>query len=246
MRKTYVYGGVLAGGIGSRMSGAGKPKQFLEVGGVPVLVRTVRRFLELDELAGVVLAMHPDWRDYSLDLLRTSGIDVSRVEIVSGGPSRFESLVNLANGCASAAARRGLAGRLLMISHDCARPFVSADILRRNVAALLDGGCDMATTSIPTIDTVLLSSDGQKGDCVPERSTVFLDQGPQTVDVEHFLGLVDSLSADERAHYMEAGRLYMEKGFNVRIVAGDRGNFKLTTPFDLVLAERLLADGLVK
>ena len=241
----HTYGGILAGGIGSRMSGAGKPKQFLDVGGVPVLVRAVRRFLELDDLAGVVLAMHPDWRDHSLGVLRTHGIDVSRVEIVSGGPSRFESLVNLANGCSASAARRGAEGRVLMISHDCARPFVSVDILRRNVAALLDGGCDMATTSIPTIDTVLLSSDGNRGDCVPERSTVFLDQGPQTVDVAHFLGLVERLSREERERYIEAGRLYMEKGFNVRIVAGDRGNFKLTTPFDMVLAERLLAEGLI-
>ena len=58
------YGGILAGGIGSRMATKdGLPKQFLEIGGVPVIVRTVRRFLECSGLDGIVIAMHRDWRE---------------------------------------------------------------------------------------------------------------------------------------------------------------------------------------
>jgi 2-C-methyl-D-erythritol 4-phosphate cytidylyltransferase len=240
-----VYGGILAGGIGSRMSQSGVPKQFMDVGGVPVFVRTLRRFLEMEELAGIVVAMHADWCDYAREILDRHKLDMSRIDMVDGGSTRFESLVNLAIGCRESAGRVGYSGRVLMINHDCARPFVSMEILKRNVSMMKEGGVDMVTTSIPTIDTVLLSRNGSVGDCVPERSTVFLDQGPQTVDVGHFLDLVDALSETERGRYMEAGRLYMEKGFKVGIAPGNRYNFKLTTPFDMAVAEKLLSDKVI-
>lgn len=240
-----VFGGILAGGVGSRMSQGGLPKQFMEVGGVPVIVRTLRRFLALDVLDGLVVAMHAQWREYAEKMFNRYEINMSRVSMVDGGATRFESLICLANGCLSDARKKGFTDRVLMINHDCARPFVSLDILNNNVRALTDLGFDMVTTSIPTIDTVLLSSDGMIGDSVPDRPTVFLDQGPQTVDVEHFLELVGTLTEEERERYMEAGKLYMEKGFKVGIVAGDRYNFKLTTPFDLAVAERLLSDGVI-
>lgn len=239
-----VFGGILAGGTGTRMGAAnGLPKQFLDVAGVPVIVRTLRRFFEVEDLDGIVIAMHPSWQDYTTDLLAKNRVDVSRVTIVDGGATRFESLVNLARACLRLAESGGVRGDVLMINHDCARPFVSAEILRNNIAAVEE--YDMATTSIPTIDTVLLSKDGKVSDCVPDRSTVFLDQGPQTVRVRHFLSLAEGLTDEERAKYMEAGRLYIDKGFKVAIVPGSRNNFKLTTPFDLKLAESLIKEGVL-
>ena len=71
------------------------------------------------------------------------------------------------------------------------------------------------------------------------RSTVFLDQGPQTIKVRHFMQLVDTLTDEEKEKYMEAGRLYIDKGYRVGIVEGERENFKLTTKFDLLLAEMM-------
>lgn len=236
-----VFGGILAGGIGARMAAAnGLPKQFLKVGGVPVLIRTLKRFFELEELDGLVLAMHPSWKDYTTSLLAEYGLEAGRVTIIDGGATRFDSLVNLARACERLSEGDPDA---LLINHDCARPFVSTEILRANIAALAN--YDMTTTSIPTIDTVLLSADGKCSDSVPERSTVFLDQGPQTINVKHFLELVSSLSEEERLRYMEAGRLYLEKGYRVGIVEGSRNNFKLTTPFDLSFAEALLERGII-
>lgn len=240
-----VFGGILAGGVGTRMGAAGGlPKQFLEVGGVPVVVRTLRRFQEVEEIGHTIIAMHPSWAEYTTDLLAKNGVDVGRVSIVNGGETRFDSLVALAEASVRMAEEGGDAGEVLLVNHDCARPFVTAEILRANIAAAQE--YDMATTSIPTIDTVLLSQDGKVSDCVPQRSTVFLDQGPQTIRVRHFLGLVAGLAAKEKAKYMEAGRLYIDKGYRVGIVRGDRGNFKLTTPFDLRLAEALLKEGTVR
>ena len=235
-----VIGGILAGGLGTRMSNGGLPKQFLKVGGKPVIIRTLERFLNHSKIDHVVIAMNESWMDYCSDMLCEYGLDMDRVSIVTGGGTRFESLLCLANECLEIANNIDESEEVIMINHDCARPFVSDRILSDNIDMVKE--YDMVTTSVPTIDTVLISKDGKVSDCVPDRPTIFLDQGPQTINVKHFLKLVDTLSAEEKEIYMEAGRLYIDKGFRVGIVQGERENFKLTTQFDLKLAEMLLAE----
>lgn len=230
-----VIGGILAGGLGTRMAGGGLPKQFLKVGGKPVIIRTLERFLSNEHIDRVVIAMNESWISFCEDMVREYGLESDNVRIIQGGETRFGSLLCLAEECLRLA---GDEDEILMVNHDCARPFVSDRILSDNVAMVRE--YDMVTTSVPTIDTVLLSKDGKVSDCVPDRPTVFLDQGPQTVNVRHFLSLVDTLTPEEQEKYMEAGRLYIEKGYRVGIVPGERENFKLTTPFDLALAEMLL------
>lgn len=232
-----VIGGILAGGLGTRMATGGLPKQFLKVAGKPVIIHTLERFLENKNIGYIVIAMNESWIDYCNDMLREYGLDSKRVRIIQGGDSRFESLLCLARECLNIAAEKKHDGEITMINHDCARPFVSDRILNDNITMVNE--YDMVTTSVPTIDTVLLSSDGKISDCVPERSTVFLDQGPQTIKVRHFMQLVDTLTDKEKEKYMEAGRLYIDKGYRVGIVEGERENFKLTTKFDLTLAEML-------
>ncbi|MBQ1251476.1 MAG: D-ribitol-5-phosphate cytidylyltransferase [Firmicutes bacterium] len=234
-----VIGGILAGGLGTRMSNGGLPKQFLKVGGIPVIIRTLQRFLSCEKIEFIVIAMNESWMEYCRDMMREYDVDLNRVRIITGGNTRFESLLCLAKECMNVAQEKG-EDEVIMINHDCARPFVSKRILNENIDRLQE--YDMITTSIPTIDTVLVSKDGKVSDCVPDRPTIFLDQGPQTIDVKHFLKLVEGLTEEEREKYIEAGRLYIEKGYRVGIVLGERENFKLTTKFDLTLAEMMLAD----
>ena len=235
-----VIGGILAGGLGTRMSGGGLPKQFLKVGGKPVIIRTLERFLGNAMIDCVVIAMNESWMEHCREMLCEYGLDSDRVSMGSGGETRFDSLLCLAKACLTIAEQAGETGEIIMINHDCARPFVSDRILSDNITMVRD--YDMVTTSVPTIDTVLLSKDGKLSDSVPDRPTVFLDQGPQTFEVRHFLKLVETLSQTEKEKYMEAGRLYIDKGYRVGIVQGERENFKLTTKFDLKLAEMMLAD----
>ena len=234
------YGGILAGGIGSRMNNGLMPKQLMDVGGIPVVIRTIRVFLECSCLEKVLVAMNEQWRDFAEDLIDKHGVDRSRLQLITGDETRFDSLVNLSQ----AALLYNNGEDCILLNHDCARPFVSQRILADCLAMVGDYG--MVTTSVPTIDTVLVSLDGKKSDCVPDRSTIFLDQGPQAFRVKQFLELVATLSANERGKYMEAGRLYLDRGISVGIVLGERINFKLTTPFDMVLAESLIKEGFIK
>lgn len=235
-----VIGGILAGGLGTRMSNEGLPKQFLKIGGKPVIIRTLERFSQNKNIDRVVVAMNRDWIDYCNNMFAEYGIDMMKTTIICGGETRFESLLCLANECVRIAKEENDSDEIIMINHDCARPFVSDRILNDNITMVRD--YDMVTTSVPTIDTVLVSKDGKVSDCVPDRPTIFLDQGPQTLEVNHFLKLVDTLTDKEKEIYMEAGRLYIDKGYRVGIVEGERTNFKLTTQFDLKLAELILSE----
>ena len=235
-----VIGGILAGGLGTRMSNGGLPKQFLKIGGKPVIIRTLERFAQNKNIDCIVVAMNRDWIDYCQDMFTEYGIDMTKTNIICGGETRFESLLCLANECVRLAREANDSEKIIMINHDCARPFVSDRILNDNITMVND--YDMVTTSVPTIDTVLVSKDGKVSDSVPDRPTIFLDQGPQTLEVNHFLKLVDTLTEEEKQVYMEAGRLYIDKGYRVGIVEGERTNFKLTTQFDLKLAELVLAE----
>ena len=233
------FAGILAGGIGSRMERA-IPKQFLDIAGVPIIVRTLRAFLGAPAVDHVVLAMNPQWTDYCRELLSKSGIDLGRVDMIAGGTTRFLSMANIVDHCM---AQRGadLSEGDLVCIHDCARPFVSQRIIEENFARAAD--YDMVTTSLPTIDTVVIAEDGKTETSVPVRSTVFCDQGPQTFRLAEFKRLQAALSAEETAALIEAGKMYLAAGKRVGIVPGDRMNFKITTEFDLTLAECLLRDG---
>lgn len=231
------YAGILAGGISKRMESA-IPKQFLEIGGIPILLRTLNRFLTAPSVDKVVLAMNPRWMDHCRNLLAKHEIATDRLLIVSGGETRFLSMVNIVEACILDRGESFSENDLLCI-HDCARPFVSDKIIAENFAAI--GEFDMVTTSVPTIDTVLVSEDGKTCTAVPDRSTIFCDQGPQTFRLRQFRALQRKLSEEENRSFIEAGIMYRKFGLREGIVPGDRMNFKITTPFDIVLAEALLA-----
>ena len=233
------FAGILAGGVGSRMERT-VPKQFLDIAGVPIVVRTLRTFLAAPGVDRVVLAMNPQWTDYCRDLLEKNGIDLGKVDMIPGGTTRFLSMATVVDRCI---ALRGadLVEDDLVCIHDCARPFVSPRIVEDNFRMVAD--YDMVTTSLPTIDTVIIAEDGKTETSVPVRSTVFCDQGPQTFRLKEFKRLQSALSPEETAALIEAGKMYLAAGKRVGIVPGDRMNFKITTEFDLTLAECLLRNG---
>ena len=233
------FAGILAGGIGSRMERS-VPKQFLDIAGVPIVVRTLRTFFTVPCVDRIVLAMNPQWTNYCRDLLQKHDIDLARVDMIPGGATRFLSMTNIVDRCIELVGDKLADGDLLCI-HDCARPFVSQRIVEDNYRMVAD--YDMVTTSLPTIDTVIIAEDGKTESSVPVRSTVFCDQGPQTFRLMDFKRLQSALSPEETSALIEAGKMYLAAGKSVGIVPGDRMNFKITTEFDLTLAECLLRDG---
>lgn len=235
-----IFAGILAGGSGSRMETATMPKQFIRVCDVPIFIRTLRTFLSVSEIDKVIVSTNPDWEQMYVDLMNEFDIDKDRVVLVRGGETRFLSLVNVTK----KAYELDPSKEAIIITHDCARMFVSKRIIEDNLKMIKE--YDMVTTSIPVIDTILKSNDGISSSVVPDRSKLWADQGPQTFGVSKFLRYVDMIPAGDIENYIEAGKVYLSHNRAIGIVKGERFNFKVTNDIDLQYAEFLLKGGFVK
>ena len=199
---------IVAGGKGLRM-GSDVPKQFLPVGGVPVLMRTISRFAEAVPGLGIILVLPESQHGYWDSLCREHSFAVSHT-VVNGGDTRFAS------------SRNGLMG-----IHDGVRPFVSAEVIRRCYDAARSHGA--AIPVMPVTDTLrLVSPDGGGHNVL--RSDYRVVQTPQVFDISLARRAFDrpySESFTDDASVVEAA------GHRVTMVEGNRENIKLTTPFDL-------------
>ncbi len=216
---------IVAGGKGLRM-GSDVPKQFLPVGGVPVLMRTISRFAEAVPGLGIILVLPESQHGYWDSLCREHSFTVSHT-VVNGGDTRFASSRN--GLMAIPADAQGLVG-----IHDGVRPFVSAEVICRCYDAARSHGA--AIPVMPVTDTLrLVSPDGGGHNVL--RSDYRVVQTPQVFDISLARRAFDrpySESFTDDASVVEAA------GHRVTMVEGNRENIKLTTPFDLKIAESLL------
>ena len=235
-----IFAGILAGGSGSRMETATMPKQFIRVCDVPIFIRTLRTFLAVPQIDKVIVSTNPDWEYKYNELMDEFNIDKDRVVLVKGGETRFLSLVNVSK----KAFELDPSNDSIIITHDCARMFVSKRIIEDNLNDIKD--YDMVTTSIPVIDTILQSDDGKSSSVVPDRSKLWADQGPQTYRVAKFLKYVSMIPEGDIMDYIEAGKVYLSHNRKIGIIKGERFNFKVTNDIDLQYAEFLIKGGFIK
>ena len=220
--KKYVI--IVAGGKGLRMGGD-IPKQFLPVKGKPVLMRTLETFHAYDAQMELILVLPVDHQPYWKSLCDEYHFTLPH-RIANGGETRFHSVQN---GLALVNDLDGVVG-----VHDGVRPFVSQDVI---------GTCyDTAASGkavVPVIDVVEtvrhLLSEGAS-ETVP-RGDYKLVQTPQVFPVSL---LKRAYQQTYIPHFTDDASVVEAMGCSVSLVAGNRENIKLTTPFDLKVAEALV------
>jgi 2-C-methyl-D-erythritol 4-phosphate cytidylyltransferase len=206
------------------------PKQFLILGGLPVLVHTLRAIETVDLVTTIVLVVPPSELEYCREaIIAPYGLKKVR-HIVAGGAERQDSV------------RIGLAAADLeaevVVVHDAVRPFLTAEMLIRVVTAAERHGAAIA--AIPMRDTVKkVGADGLIAETV-DRAALWLAQTPQAfrrslLEEAHAHALRQGLRATDDAQLVE------QLGFRVAIVEGSLENIKITCPEDLVMGEALLA-----
>lgn len=213
---------IVAGGKGLRM-GSDLPKQFLPVGGKPVLMRTLEAFYQFDAAMHLILVLPKEQQAYWRQLCSDYQFVINH-RIVDGGETRFHSVKN------------GLAfvsGSGLVGVHDGVRPFVSQEVI---------GRCyDMAEVRkavIPVVDIVetvrRLTAEGSE---TVNRNDYKLVQTPQVFDA----GLLKQAYAQAFTPlFTDDASVVEAMGVPVCLVEGNRENIKITTPFDLKVATTLL------
>ena len=220
-----VLAAILAGGTGRRF-GSQIPKQFLELGGEPVLVRSLRAFAESWEVHAAVVTVPEGWEEEASAMIDSAALSL-KADVIAGGATRALSLKRALDFLAEKYGREDH----VVLTHDAARPFVSGRIIRDNVRAALEYGA--ANTCVPATDTVFLSEDGRFMDSGPPRSTVYHCQTPQTFLLDRFLTLVEGLDPETYAAMTDGTSVCLACGVPVALVEGEPENVKITYPGDL-------------
>jgi 2-C-methyl-D-erythritol 4-phosphate cytidylyltransferase len=229
------FGVLLAGGLGSRMKRAKLPKQFLELEGVPVIVLTLRRMAEVEEFDAIVIAIHPDWKEYLEELLGSSDIDRGRIVITEGGSERIDTIRN-AMSCVEGHFDVGDGD--VIVFHDAVRPFISPDVLRASIRAAAEHGG--AVASYPAADTMYLSEDGKLVSSMPDRRKLYHGQAPDSFLFTRFKRALESLSAEERRAVTGTAQIGMLKGIPICLVPSDSSNMKITSDSDIAIATSIM------
>lgn len=222
---------LLAGGDGDRF-GAHLPKQFVRLAGEQILVRSARGVAA----AGVdrlVVVAHPSWLAETEAALARAGLTVP-TSVVAGGATRNEST------------RAGLASLAaddddIVLVHDAVRPLVPVDVVRRSIAPIAAGDADATDTVIPSADTLVIV-DGDIVREIPDRARFRRGQTPQTFRASVLARAYAAAAAAGDLSATDDCSLVLRYVPDARIaaVAGDEVNLKITTPIDLVMADRML------
>ena len=213
---------IVAGGKGLRMGGE-IPKQFLPVGGKPVLMRTLEAFHAYDASLHIVLVLPESQQAYWKELCAAYGFALPH-DIANGGETRFHSVKN------------GLAlvqGDGLVGVHDGVRPFVSQEVIAR---CYEEAAVKKAVIPVIGVVETVRHLTGGGSETVP-RDCYKLVQTPQVFDAAL---LRRAYGQDYTDAFTDDASVVEALGEQVHLVEGNRENIKLTTPFDLKVAEVLL------
>jgi 2-C-methyl-D-erythritol 4-phosphate cytidylyltransferase/2-C-methyl-D-erythritol 2,4-cyclodiphosphate synthase len=217
---------VVAAGRGTRAS-SDLPKQFRQIGGETMLRRTLSMFVEHAEVALVQPVIHRD----DLELYRSSaaGIDVLLPHSF-GGATRQASV---RAGLEALAARKPD----IVLIHDAARPFASAELVSRAIQAAAQSGA--AIPAMPVTDTVKTVNAQGHVDQTLDRGAMRLVQTPQAFKFDQLLAAHRSAQAAGREDFTDDAALVEWAGMKVAVFAGEAGNIKITNPEDFARAEAM-------
>jgi 2-C-methyl-D-erythritol 4-phosphate cytidylyltransferase len=216
-----LYALIVAGGSGKRM-GTDVPKQFLELAGKPVLMRTIERFWTFDGSIKIITVIPEDQVDYWEKLQKKYSFSIPNT-VVKGGPARFFSVKNGLD---------KVKDNGLVAIHDGVRPLVSTDTIKRCFDAAEKFGNAVPVTS-PT-DSVRMIT--EQGNIPVSRQYLRHIQTPQVFDSK----LIKKAYLQDYSTDITDDAMLLEKtGETIHLVEGNMENLKITNPGDLAVAEAL-------
>ncbi len=200
------------------------PKQYLALGGMPILAHTISRLLSLKPLSLCLVVGNDDihWRELS---------DIDQCIVTHGGETRADSV-------AAGLARLNLSDDELVLVHDAVRPLFSAKDVKQLIMAA-SGSKAGAILAAPVVETLKFSGDGKRATRTEARQHYWLAQTPQAFQA----GLLKQALHEAKSNGVEVtdeASAVEALGYSPTLVPGTKHNIKITTAEDLILAEFLL------
>ncbi len=220
-----VHALIFAGGVGSRMKSSDIPKQFIDVDGKPIIIRTLEHFAKHEEVDDIVISCIADKIDYLRGLIEMHNVG-KVVSIVAGGANGHQSIHN---GLVEIE-KRAVPSDVVLIC-DGVRPMLSKKLISDCIETARE--FETAVPVTPSIDSVLESPDGETCSKSLPRKQMFITQAPQGYTMRKIMWAHDEAEKRGITNPISSSELLIELGETVRIFQGIRENIKVTTPEDL-------------
>jgi len=206
------------------------PKPYLQLGEATILEHTIRRFLSLDDLRQVIVSTSAEYLAGAEEILASFMPEGIISLCIEGGETRQHSISN---------ALEKVGDVDLVLVHDAVRPFVEAEHIKACCRAALEVGG--AVLGVPAKDTIKRIDEDRFIQDTPSRKLLWQTQTPQVFRKELLICAYAKAREDDFVGTDDSS-LVERLGRQVRMVEGDRSNFKITYPLDLTLAELLISN----
>jgi len=223
---------VLSGGTGTRM-GLGIPKQYVVVGGKPVIEYCLRTLLMHVAIDMVVVGVANEWRCLVIDCINRISIK-KPVFFSKPGDTRQGSIIN----AIKEAKEQGAEQTDIVLIHDAARPLLSEKLITDCLIACEEA--DAVLPVIPVKDTTYMSKDGKHIDSLLERKILWNGQAPEAFRFGSYYDANMKLSEEELNRITGSTEVSFRAGLKCVLIPGDTNNFKITTPEDLSNFESII------
>lgn len=220
---------IFAGGVGSRMHSKGMPKQFLPVYGKPIIVYTLEKFQETQQVDGIVVVSLSSYIDKMRQL--ADSYHLSKViSIVPGGASGQESIYHGLD-----ALRRKASPDDIVLIHDGVRPVIDSDLIENCIESVKQYGS--AISASPAIETIVRSSDSSQSDIreIIPRAECLMAKAPQAFRYGRILAAHDRARQEGYHDAIDSASLMKHYGEELHMVRCKPDNIKITTPVDYFL-----------
>lgn len=219
----HKYAIIVAGGTGTRMGGE-VPKQFQLLKGKPVLWHTLKAFTDAYEDVQIILVLPENHVELGQQIAKE--FPLHRIRITTGGTTRFHSVKN---------GLRLVDAHAIVFVHDAVRCLVSPQLIRRCAEAALEK--DNAIPSVAAVDTIRIQTvSGNEG---IDRNLVRIIQTPQTF----FSNVIkEAYEQPYSESFTDEASVVERMGVKINLIEGEVNNIKITTPVDMLIAEKLLGE----
>ncbi|WP_308417038.1 IspD/TarI family cytidylyltransferase [Streptococcus agalactiae] len=216
-------GVIFAGGVGRRMNTKGKPKQFLEVHGKPIIVHTIDIFQNTEAIDAVVVVCVSDWLDYMNNLVERFNLTKVKAVVAGGETGQMSIFKGLE------AAEQLATDDAVVLIHDGVRPLINEEVINANIQSVKETGS--AVTSVRAKETVVLVNDSSKISEVVDRTRSFIAKAPQSFYLSDILSVERDAISKGITDAIDSSTLMGMYNRELTIVEGPYENIKSTISF---------------
>ena len=231
-----LYTLLLAGGKGTRMGNTGVPKQFMNIKGQPIIVRTLKKLLKQPKIDKIVIVCNKSYCAYLADLLQEYSLN-KNIYVTEGGENRFDSIYS---GIKYINENFHPNSSDSFMIHDSVRPFIDDEVLSKAI----DSSEKYPAVSVSNplaINIISSDNDGNITKIFP-REKLYTDESPQIFNIHTFMKCVEKNTPEELAKVSDLSSIFVDNQHTVHIVEGNADNIKITTSKDIAIAEKLISE----